>query len=52
MMAMLYKCFFDDFKEEMTYQYGYDSSAETTDEKLKCMLRLEVEGVTGVDKRK
>ena len=25
---------FDDFKEEMTYKYGYDSTAETTDEEL------------------
>ena len=25
---------FDDFKEKMTYKYGYDSSAETTDEEL------------------
>ena len=25
---------FDDFKEEMTYKYGYDSSAETSDEEL------------------
>ena len=32
MIAMLYKCFFDDFKEEMTYQYGYDSSAEINEE--------------------
>ena len=25
---------FDDFKEDMTYKYGYDSSAETSNEKL------------------
>ena len=25
---------FDDFKEDMTYKYGYDSSAETSDEEL------------------
>ena len=25
---------FDDFKEEMSYKYGYDSSTETTDEEL------------------
>ena len=28
---------FDDFKEDMAYKYGYDSSAETTDEEMDFM---------------
>ena len=35
--------FFDDFKEDMTYKYGYDSSAETTDEEIDNMKNLSVD---------
>ena len=34
---------FDDFKEDMTYKYGYDSSAETTDEEIDYMKNRSVE---------
>ena len=34
--------FFDDFKEDMAYKYGYDSSAETTDEEIDYMKIISV----------
>ena len=37
------KMFFDDFKEDMTYKYGHDSSAETTGEEIDYMKNLSVD---------
>ena len=34
--------FFDDFKEDMAYKYGYDSSAETTEEEIVYIKNLSV----------